>query len=71
MKIITESFIFMKDIVSFGTYRQSIYFMYTRFLKENIDGVRVPQFKLAYICDTTHPSNKILVRLCCEVHYVW
>ena len=37
----------MKDFVSFGTYRPSFYFMSTRFLKHDIDGVRVPQFKLA------------------------
>ena len=31
----------MKDFVWFGTYRQSIYFMSTRFWRDNIDGVRV------------------------------
>ena len=44
----------MKDFVSFATYRQSMYFMSIRFLKYKINGFRVPQFKLAYICDTTN-----------------
>ena len=41
----------MNKFVSFGTYCLSIYFMTTIFLKENIYGVRVPQFQLDYICD--------------------
>ena len=40
-------------------------------LKDKINGIRVPQFKLAYICDTTYPSHKNLVKLCSEVHYMW
>ena len=47
----------MKDFVSFGTDCQSIYFMSTRFLKEKINGVRVPPFQIAYIHDTTHISH--------------
>ena len=39
----------MKDFVSFGTDPQSIFFMSTRFLKYNIDGVCVPTFQLTYI----------------------
>ena len=31
------------------------------FLKENIDGVLVPQFELAYILYTTNPLQKKLV----------
>ena len=34
----------MKDFVSFGTDRQSMFFMPTRLLKQNIYGVHVPQF---------------------------
>ena len=45
--------------------------MSSRFLKDNIDVVSAPQFKLAYIRDTTHPSNKILSGLCLELHYMW
>ena len=45
--------------------------MSTRFLKYKIDKVHVPQLKLAYINDTTHPSYKNLVMLCREVHYMW
>ena len=38
-----EKFLFtIKYFVSFGTGRQPIYFMSTRFLKDKIDGVRVP-----------------------------
>ena len=37
---------FMKKFVSFGTYRQSMYFMSTILLKYNIDGVHIPQFEL-------------------------
>ena len=61
----------MKDFVSFGTDHQSMYFMSTRFLRDKINGVRVPQFQLDYIRDTTDPSHKNLVKLCCEVHYMW
>ena len=39
--------------------RQSMYFMSTVFLKDNIYGVRVPQFQLAFIHDTTYHSHKI------------
>ena len=60
----------MKYFVSFGTDRQSMYFMSTIFLKDNINGVRVPQFQLAYIRDTTQTSHKNVVRLCGEVHYL-
>ena len=37
----------MKDFLSFGTYLQSKYFMSTRFLKDNIYEVHVPQFQLS------------------------
>ena len=40
-------------------------------LKDKINGVHVPQFKIAYILDTTHPSYEKLVKLCHEVHYIW
>ena len=45
--------------------------MSTIFLRYKIDGVRVPQFQLAYINDTTHPSHKKLVELCRDVNYMW
>ena len=45
--------------------------MPTILLKDKIDGVRAQQFQLAYICDKTHPSHKKLVKLRCEVHYMW
>ena len=61
----------MKDFVPFGTDRQSMDFMSTKFLKENINGDCVPQFQLAYIRDTTHSSHKNMVKFCCEVHYIW
>ena len=57
--------------MSFGTDRQSMYFMSTIFLKDNINGVRVPKFQLDYIRDTTHPSHKYLVKFCRELHYMW
>ena len=50
---------------------QSNVFMSNRFLKDKIDGVRVTQFQLAYIRDTTHNSHKNLVTLCREVNYMW
>ena len=40
-------------------------------LKESIDGVHVTIFQFGYIRDTTNPPHKILVKLCCEVHYIW
>ena len=61
----------MKDFVSLRTDLQSMYFMSTRCLKDKIDGVCVPQFKLAYIRETTHTLHKHLVKLCCEEYYVW
>ena len=45
--------------------------MSTILLKDNIYGVRVPQLQLSYICNTTHPSYKMLADLCHEVHCVW
>ena len=44
--------------------------MSTRFLKGEINVVHIPQFKLAYIRNTTHYSL-FFVKLCREVHYVW
>ena len=71
MKIIIKSFIFtMKGFVSFGTDFQSMYFILNIFLTDNINGVRAPQFQLAYIRYTTHPFYKYLVKLCCEVYYM-
>ena len=45
----------MKDFVSFGTGCQSMIYMSNRFLKDNINGVRVPKFQLAYISKKTNP----------------
>ena len=61
----------MKGFVSFVTDIHSMYFMSTRFLKDKIDGVYVPQFQLYNICDTSRPSHKNLVELCREVNYMW
>ena len=44
--------------------------MSTGFLKESISGFRVPEFQLAYIRDTTHPSHKNLANLRHEVRFV-
>ena len=61
----------MKDFVLFIKDRQSMYFMSTGFLKDNINGVRVPQLQLAYIHHRNNPSGKNLVKLCHELHYMW
>ena len=61
----------MKGFVPFGTDHQSMYFMSTRFLKDHINGVHVPQFQIAYIFETTCPPHKHLVKLCWEVHNMW
>ena len=61
----------MKEFVSFGKYHKSMLLMSNRFLKYKIDGVQVPQFQLAYICDKTHTSHKNLVKLCRYVKYMW
>ena len=37
----------MKGFASFGAYFQSMYFMSTIFLKDNIHGVRVTLFKIS------------------------
>ena len=34
-----------------------MYFISTIFLKNNVDGVRGPQFQICYICDTKHPLH--------------
>ena len=60
----------MKDFVSFRKYIQSTYFMSTRLLKNDIDEVRLPQFQLGFICNTTHPLHKTLFMLCRVVHYI-
>ena len=51
----------------FGIDRQSMYFISTRFLKEKINVVRVPQLQLSYIRDTSHPLHKHFIKLCHEV----
>ena len=61
----------MKDFVSFVTYLQPVYFMSTIFLEDNITGVRVPKFQLAYIRDKTHPLHKRLIKLSREAHFTW
>ena len=48
----------MKNFVSFGTDHHQMLFMSTRFLKDDIDRVRVTQFQLAYICYAKHPLHK-------------
>ena len=57
--------------MALGSDRQSMYFMSTRFLNDNTNGVRVPHFQLVYICNKTHHSHKKLVKLCLEVNYMW
>ena len=44
----------MKEFVSFGEKMSVNICMSTIFLKDKIDGVRVPKFELSYISDTTH-----------------
>ena len=39
-------------------------------LKDKMYGVRVTKFQPAYICNTTYPSHKNLVKFCCEVYYM-
>ena len=63
-------FFLMKDFVSFGTYRQSMFFISTIFFKYKFYIVHVPLFQLAYISNTTHPSHKQFVNLCRGVHYM-
>ena len=48
----------MKDFMSFRTDFHSMYFMPTNLLEEKINGVHVPQFKIPYIINTTHPPHK-------------
>ena len=40
-----------QDFVPFGTDCQYMFYMSKVLLKDMIDGVRVPQFQLDYICD--------------------
>ena len=60
----------MKDIVSLGTDRQSMYFMSTIFLKDNINSVCVIKFQLSYICNTNNSPHKTFVKFCHEIHYI-
>ena len=59
----------MNGFVSFGKYRQSMYFMSKIFLKCKINGVHVPLFQLSYINDTTHTSLETFW-LRCVVKYI-
>ena len=59
-----------KYFVLFGTDSWSMFFMSTRFLKDSIDEVRVPQFQLYYIIDTKHTSYKYLLQVCHNVNYM-
>ena len=59
-----------KYFVLFGTDIQSIFFMSTRFLKDSIDGVRVPQFQLYYIIDTTHTTYIDLLQFFHNLNYM-
>ena len=61
----------MEDFVLFGNYHQSMLFMSNISLKENIDGIYAPKFKLAYICNTTIHSHKELIKFFCNVKYMW
>ena len=61
----------MKEFLSYVTDIQPIYFISIILLKDNIDGVCVPQFQSARIRDTTHSSHKNLVGFFREVHYMW
>ena len=61
----------MKDFVSFVIDWQSIYFMEDGLLQENINVFHFPLFQLAYIHNKTNPSHTKLVKLRCEVHYMW
>ena len=49
----------------------SKYILCQPYYKKKINGVRVPQFQLAFICDTTSTSHKNLVKLCREVYCMW
>ena len=60
----------IEEFVSFVTDRQSMFYMWTIFLRDKFYGVRVPQYQLVYIHDKNHPLNKNLTDLCCDVNYV-
>ena len=60
----------MREFVSFKAYCQSIFYMSTILLKDNIYGERVPYFQLAYICNTNNTLHINLVKLCSDVHYI-
>ena len=53
----------IKYLMSFRSDSHSMFLMSTIFVKFDIDGVHVPQFKLSYIHNTTHPSRKKFVHL--------
>ena len=63
-------FFTIKYFVLFVTDPRSMSFMSTNLLKDKVDGAHVIQLQLAYSCSTTHPSHKLLVKLCCEVYYM-
>ena len=48
----------MNNFVSFGIDPQSKYFMSTGLIKDNIDGVCVPQFQISYNHNTYNPLPK-------------
>ena len=53
------------------TYHQSMFYMSNILLKENINSVRVPQFQLNCIYTTTNPLHKNVVKLYCDMNYMW
>ena len=57
--------------MSFGIDFQYIYFILSRFLKDEINGARVTKFQTSYIRDTTNSSHKTFINLCHRVNSMW
>ena len=62
--------LFKKSFVSFLQDTQSMFHMSKIFLKDNIDGVRVSKFQIAYIFETTNSLHKDFVKFFCGVHFM-
>ena len=60
----------MRDFVKFGTYLQSMFYTTNRFSKENIDSVYFRHFNWITFAKR-NTLHKNLVKMFCDVHYMW
>ena len=57
----------MEDFVSSGTNQKSMFYMKNMFFKK-IDWIHVPLFKLAYMIESNHLHNNLVIVF---LYYMW